>query len=54
MPIVLIKAFEMRRRNFMFFRWRIEEIVAEIESEEGRVHLFNEGLPEWWQAHTLK
>jgi hypothetical protein len=36
-PMVLMKAFEMRRRNFMVFRCRGGAIVAELKGESGWV-----------------
>jgi hypothetical protein len=61
MPIVLMKAFEMSRRSFMAVQ-RFDVMVAGIGSlrvllwlnRQGvGLHLYNQGLPERWQAHTL-
>ena len=60
MPMVLIKAFEMKWRSFTVIRWDPSAMVAGYcrrlaESEEGvSASYWNEGLPGWWQAHTLK
>jgi hypothetical protein len=41
-PMVLMKAFAMKRRNFMFLRRGIGEIVAGIE--DGKVCIYLMGL----------
>ncbi len=60
MPMVLMKAFEMKRRSFTYFRCAFGAIVSGIvgklvESDGAAIASYwNKGLPGWWQAHTLE
>jgi hypothetical protein len=56
-PMVLMKAFDMRRRSFTLFRCSVcsdSSRIEGVESDGLGVHLLDKSLPEWWRAHTLE
>jgi hypothetical protein len=57
-PMVLMKAFAMRRRNFIVIRCGVSNHRSKnrawLSLVRRMVHLIVMALPEWWRGHTLK